>query len=125
MAETVNWMYSIRAQNGPSMGLNGQMTADGYEKISLTLAAAATKDVTIGPGSWADVHSLIVSASNLAGKVTVKPAGGSTVALDGPLVLIGPGPVGLLGTGTATLGFENTHTDEVSVDIFVTRDATP
>jgi hypothetical protein len=125
MAETVNWMYSIRAQNGPSMGLNGQMAADGYEKISLTLAAAATQDVTIGPGTWADVHSLIVSASDLSGTVTATPTGGATVALDGPLVLIGPGPVGLLGAGAATLGFENTGTDEVSVDIFVTRDATP
>jgi hypothetical protein len=118
-------MYSVRAQSGPTMGLSGNMPVDAYEKLSLTLAGAATQDVTIGPATWAEVQSLVVSASDLTGAITVAPAGGAAIALDGPLVLIGPGPVALLGAGAATLVFENTGANDLSVDIFVARDATP
>jgi hypothetical protein len=125
MAESVTWMYSVRAEAGPSMALTGNMPVEAYEKLSVTLAAGATQNVTIGPATWAEVHSLFVSASDLTGAITVAPDGGDAIALDGPLVLIGPGPVALLGAGDATLVFENTSGDEHLVDIFVARDATP
>ena len=125
MAETINWLYSVQADRGPTATLNGTFEADAYEKISVTLEAGATQEVTIGPGTWTDVMSLIVSADDMTGAITVEPDGGTAVSLDAPIVLLGAGAVSLLGTGDATITLENTGAEEVLVDIFVARDATP
>ncbi len=125
MAETVNWMYSVRAVGGPSVGLGGELDTDAYEKLSITVGAGVTQAVSIGPGAWTDVSALVISASVLDGTLTVKPDGGTAVPLDGPILLIGLGPVALLGAGDATLVCTNTGAGDVTVDIFVARDATP
>ena len=126
MAETINWLYSVRADRGPTAALNGTLTADAYEKISITLAPGASQDVTIGPGTWADILSFVVSADDLSGAITVEPDGAAAaVPLDAPFVLLGAGAVSLLGAGNATVTLENTGADEASIDIFVARDATP
>lgn len=125
MAETINWLYSVQAVRGPTATLDGTFEADAYEKMSIALDAGATQDVTIGPGTWAEVRSLVVSADNLSGDVTIEPDGGTAAPLDAPFVLLGAGAVSLLGTGDATITLENTGTEAVLVDIFVARDATP
>jgi hypothetical protein len=126
MAETINWLYSVRADRGPNAALNGTFQADAYERISVTLAAGATQDVTIAPGTWADVLSLVISADDLSGDVTVEPDGAAAaVPLDAPIVLLGAGAVALLGAGNATVTLENTGAEDVLVDFFVARDATP
>lgn len=126
MAETINWLYSVRADRGPTAALNGTFEADAYERISVTLAAGATQDVTVAPGTWAEVLSLVISADNLDGNVTVEPDGAAAaVALDAPIVLLGAGAVALLGAGDATVTLENTGAADVLVDFFVARDATP
>jgi hypothetical protein len=125
MAETINWMYSVQATRGPTATLDGSFDADAYEKMSISLDPSATQDVTIGPGTWAEVRSLVVSADDLSGAVTIQPDGGTAAVLDAPFVLLGAGAVSLLGTGDATITLENTGADAVLVDIFVARDATP
>lgn len=126
MAETINWLYSVRADRGPTASQNGTLTADGYQKISVTVAPAASQDVAIGPGTWAGILSLVVSASDLSGDVTVEPDGAAAaVPLDAPFVLLGAGAVSLLGAGNATLTLQNNGAADALVDIFVARDATP
>lgn len=126
MAESVTWMYSASALRGPSVGASDTLEVDAYQKINLTLPAGGpAQSVTIGPGTWADVNALIVSASDLGGVVDLTPDGGAAFALDGPLVLIGTGPVSLLGGGNATVDLQNNGAADVDVDIFVARDATP
>lgn len=125
MAVTIHWMYSVRADGGPSAALGDAYTADGYERLSVTVAAGAQQDVTLAPGTWADISSLVVSASDMSGALTVEPDGAAVVPLDRPIVLLGAGPVALLGGGNATLTLDNTGAEDVLVDIFVVRDATP
>jgi len=126
MAEKISWTYAVRADRGPTAALNGTLMADGYQKINVTVAAGAAQTVTIGPGTWADILSLVVSAADLTGAVTLTPDGAATaLPLDAPFVLLGAGAVSLLGTGNATLSIANTGAADVAVDIFVARDATP
>lgn len=125
MAETIHWLYSVRAEGGPSAALNGQLQVDGYEKLSVSVAAGVALDVTVGPATWAEIHSLVVSASDMTGALTVEPNGASAVPLDSPIILLGAGAVALLGAGNATLTLNNTGAADVLVDIFVARDATP
>jgi hypothetical protein len=63
MAEKINWTYSVQADQGPTASQNGTLSADGYQKLNIALAAGASQDVTIGPGTWAGILSLVVSAS--------------------------------------------------------------
>ena len=125
MTEAVIWSWSVRAESGPTVGQSGSSDVDAYQKVSVTIPGSTTQDVTVGPGKWDSVSALFVSASDMSGKLTVAPSGGTSAPLDGPLVLIGSGPVSLLGTGVATLTFHNTVADPIDVDLFVTRDATP
>jgi hypothetical protein len=126
MAESVTWMYSARALRGPSVGSSGTLEVDAYQKINVTLpTGGAAQQVTIGPGTWAELTAVVISASDLGGVVDVTPDGGNTFPLDGPLVLIGAGPVSLLGAGDATVELLNNGAADVDVDIFVARDATP
>ncbi len=129
MAEIINWMYSVRALSGPAASLAGQIQADGYQKLSVTVAAGATTKVTIGPDKWPGVLGLIVSASDPNGKPAAKisatPDGGQALQLDAPLILLGAGTVALLGAGNATLSFKNDGAVDALVDLFVVRDATP
>ena len=126
MAETINWLYSVRADRGPTASLNGTLNADAYEKISVNVTAGVTQNVTVGPATWAEVQSLVISATDMSGAVTVQPQGAAAaVPLDAPFVLLGAGAVALLGAGNATLALANTGAADALVDIFVARDATP
>lgn len=125
MPETVIWSYAVRAESGPAVSQSDRLAADAYEKINLILAPAATQAVTIGPDGWPAIRALIVTGSDLSGAITLTPDGGAAMPLNGPLLLLGAGPVGLLGAGTATVAIENTGGAEQTVDIFVARDATP
>ena len=126
MAVTIRWMYSVSAQGGPAAALADDFEADGYERISVTVPQAGNLNVTVGPGTWADVTSLVISASDMSGAITVEPDGvAAPVPLDAPIVLLGAGAVALLGGGNASIAFTNPGAADVLVDIFVVRDATP
>jgi hypothetical protein len=125
MAVTIRWSYTVSADGGPTVTLGDHFDADGYEKLSVSVAAGANQDVTLAPGTWAEISSLIVSADDMSGALTVEPDGAAVVPLDRPIVLLGAGAVALLGVGDATLTLDNIGTADVLVDIFVVRDATP
>ena len=126
MPESVSWTYSIRARGGPSVGGTGVIDIDAYEKVSVVIAAGATQLIVLAPGKWADVHGLVIGASDLTGVLAVTPLGATAaVPLDGPIVLVGAGPVALLGAGDAKISFKNKGIADVVVDIFIARDATP
>jgi hypothetical protein len=125
MAETIRWLYSVRAEGGPSVALDGHVSVDGYEKLSVNVPAATAVGVTLGPGTWTDIQCLVVSAGDMSGTLTVEPDGAAAVPLDAPIVLLGPGAVALLGGGNSWLNLNNTGAADVLVDIFVARDATP
>jgi hypothetical protein len=126
MAETINWSVAFDVVLGPRIAASDTQTVDAYDKISLQLAAAATDiDVDVQPSTSAgDVQMLVIVASSYEAKVTFSADAGATkFTMDGPVVLIGSGPVGLLADPPKTLRFANPDADPVDVEILVGREA--
>jgi hypothetical protein len=101
-------------------------TSDAYDKVSVQLAAGDSDvDVELQPSSTAgDVRLLVITAGSYEAGVTFSAdAGGTTLGLDGPVVLIGAGPVSLLADPPKTLRFANPAADPVDVEILVGRQA--
>ncbi|MGY1829086.1 hypothetical protein ACI8AA_01510 [Geodermatophilus sp. SYSU D01180] len=126
MSETINWSVNFAVVLGPKAAASGSQTTDAYDKMSIQLAAAATDvDVDVQPSAAAgDVQLLIIMASSYKADVSFSADAGTTsFVLDGPLVLIGAGPVSLLADPPQTLRFANPSADPVDVNILVGRQA--
>lgn len=126
MAETINWSTTFDTVLGPRIEASGIQTVGAYDKISIQLAAEATDvDVDVQPSATAsDVQLLVITASSYEAQVTVSADAGTTkITLDGPIVLIGAGAVGLLASPPQTLRFANPDTDAIDIAILVGRQA--
>jgi hypothetical protein len=126
MSETINWSVNLSVALGPRIAASGVQTMDAYDKISVQLAAAATDvDVDVQPSATAgDVRLLVITASSYDADVTFSADAGTTkFILDGPVVLIGAGPVRLLADPPQTLRFANPDANPVDVGILVGRQA--
>jgi len=134
MAESISWLFSIDVAGGPTVAGKGVVALDAYDKLSVEVPAkagnaAGSADVEVHPAAAAGAVSLLaVTAATYAPGVTYKIGTGNaakTFALDGPLLLVGSGAVGLLGSPTPVkVAFENDTADPVIIGILVGRDAT-
>ena len=127
MSESIVYTVSVAVPNGPTLGLHQSLTVDAFDKIAVTVPDQTTSmTVELQPGGTNQVHFLLVTAdqylAGLAYKVNTATASNN---LDGPLVLIGPGAVGLLNTAPAKLVFSNSTGQDVKIEILIGRDATP
>lgn len=128
MPETINWSFSVAAVDGPRVYGSDAVDVDAYDKASVALAAGDTNvDVQVQPSNTAGrVRVLVIGSSAYDADITFSAdAGTTTFGLDGPVVLIGAGAVGLLADAPQTLRFSNTTTGAVTVDILVGRDPAP
>jgi hypothetical protein len=128
VSETINWSFSLQVVQGPRLTGSDSLVVGAYDKASIVLAAgAADVDVELQPATAAGkVHVLAVGATTYDALVTFSAdAGGTTFALDGPVVLIGTGPVALLAAAPQTLRFSNGTTGDITVDVLVGRDPAP
>ncbi|MGB8020415.1 MAG: hypothetical protein WCF04_04240 [Candidatus Nanopelagicales bacterium] len=128
MPETINWSFSVAVANGPRVTGSDSLDVDAYDKASITLAAGdANVDVQIQPSTTAGrVRVLIIGASAYDDAISFSADSGATsFALDGPVVLIGSGAVGLLAGAPQTLRLSNGTQDDVTVDILVGRNPAP
>ncbi len=127
MSESIVYTVSVAIPNGPTLGLHQSLTVDAFDKIAVAVPDATTNmNVELQPGGANQVHFLMVASDQYLSGLTYKiNAATASHNLDGPLVLIGPGAVGLLNTAPARLVFSNTTGQDVKVDILIGRDATP
>jgi hypothetical protein len=126
MTETINWSVTFDAVLGPRIAASGTQTIDAYDKVSIQLDAEAVDvDVDVQPSTTAgEVQLLVITASSYEAEVTFSAdAGTSEFTLDGPVVLIGAGAVGLLAEPPQSLRFANPDTDPVDIDVLVGRQA--
>jgi hypothetical protein len=123
MPETVNWSATFDAVLGPRIAESGVLTVAAYDKISVELAGNAKDDVDLQPsGSAGDVQLLLIIANSYKAGVTFSADAGATkFTLDGPVMLIGAGPVALLADPPKTLQFNNPKADPVDIEIMVGR----
>jgi len=122
VAEQLLWSVMVRAVGGPQVAVSASLQVEAYDKLAVTIADGATTQVDLAP-SGGEVALVLISASSPSPDLTYEVAG-NTVALNGPLALIGSGAVGLLG-GATSLSFTNGTGADADIQILVGRDATP
>lgn len=123
MSESISYSVAARVSAGPVITASGEIEADAYDKLEVTIAANTTSAVKVAPGKWTSVLFLALKPKQ-ADKLLTYKVGGADIAVDGPHVLVGAGAVALLGTGTADLSFTNGAGTDATVDILVGRKAT-
>jgi hypothetical protein len=124
MSEQIDWSVAFTAVLGPKVSESGRHKVGAYDKLSVSLEGNASDiDIEVQPSaSAADVELLVIRASSYDPPVTYSAdEGANEFELDGPLVLIGTGAVGLLAKPPQKLRFGNVDTDPVSVEILVGR----
>jgi hypothetical protein len=124
MAEKLSWKFTASVLGGLTFARGGDLDVEAYVKVAVTIKKGTTQDVEIFPGAGGSAQLVVISAVEPSDKLTYE-LGGNKVALDGPLVLIGSGAVGLLGAKVGTLKFENKAAQDIDIEIIAARDATP
>lgn len=124
MPETLNWSYAAQVVGGPTLAGSGALEIESYLKLTVTVPAGDTLDVEVLPGGGGSLQFLVISPATPSAdlKYTI---GTEEVVLDGPLVLIGSGAVGLLAATVGTLQFANDGAEDAEVSILAGRDVTP
>ena len=120
MSETLQWTVVVQAVNGPQLAVTGSAVVDAYDKFSITVPATGSAVVALGPGGD-DVTCLVAIPAAGAQGITYQ-VGGSDIALDAPLVLLGGG-VALSGS-PASLTFANAANTDAGIQILIGRKAT-
>jgi hypothetical protein len=124
MSERINWSYKVEAVGGPTLAGNGSMSPDSYEKFAITVPTPAGTAVTVDVSAGTGAQFLLLTSSTYE-KVTYKVGGGATRTLNGPIMLVGSGAMALLGGTLNQFTFTNNGTTDVTVGLFIGRDATP
>ncbi len=118
--EKINWSYSMQVASGPVVTAADVIDAEAYDKLSVTIGAGKTEEVDMAPGGA--MLLLVVNPAKPDEKLTYKVAA-ADVPLDGPLVLVGAGAIGLLGKDVSALSFTNGTAADAEIEILVARDA--
>lgn len=126
MSERLSWTFSVQAVGGPRIATSKDLDVDAYDKIGVVVAAGADETVELQPGPAGRVQFLLVASTVYDDALTYKvndPAG-TAIKLDGQLLLLGDGAVGLLGAPPGKLIFHNGAADDATIQILIGRKAT-
>lgn len=129
MTIPINWAFNVAVDGGPQISLANapKIVVDAYDLVTATLAAASAGTVVnLQPsGTAGDVVLLALSSDGYDDTVTYDPdGGGNPQKLNGPVLLVGAGPVGLLGaTPPKSMTFDNALATPVTVKILIGRKA--
>ena len=128
MAENINWSFSVSVQNGPTVAGSNKLEATAYDKLRVTIDAGNLDkkiDILL-PGATGPVLLLVIRASAYSPELSFSTTGteARSVVLDGPVFLVGAGPVKLLTGDLKAVQFANGTSGTVTIDILVGRDAT-
>lgn len=126
MPETINWTLSVQVAGGPTISAIRSLSVDAYDVVNVVIPAGATEvEVAVQPGSADQVQFLLINSNQYGADLTYTlTSGGSEIALDAQLLLVGEGAVGLLGSAPETLFFSNGLPNDASIQILVGRRAT-
>jgi hypothetical protein len=124
MSERINWSYKVQAVGGPTLAGSGSASTDSYEKFTITVPTPAGTAVVVDVSAGASAQFLLLTSSTYE-NVTYKVGGGAARTLNGPILLVGSGAVALIGGTLNQFTFTNNGTTNVTIGLFIGRDATP
>jgi hypothetical protein len=129
VAISINWAFNVAVDGGPQISLANapKIVVDAYDLVTATLPAGSTGTaLNLQPSATAgDVVLLALSSDAYDATVTFDPdGGGNPQQLSGPVLLVGAGPVGLLGaTPPKSMTFDNPLATPVTVKVLIGRTA--
>jgi hypothetical protein len=123
MSEKITYSYKALVTSGPSVVVSGTLLVDAYDKLDALVPAGGSVTIDVQPGTGGQF--LAISASAYADLSYEVDGSGTSIDLDGPLLLIGEGAMGLLGATQNQFEFSNAGATDITVSILVGRDATP
>lgn len=119
----VTWQFQAAIAGGPSVLLTQPgLTITAYDFATVDVVhGGGTGDVTI-PASG-NVVFLVISSSVYDSKINYTVDGGTKQTLDGPLMLVGGGTVGLLNSAASPqkLAFTNGSSKDATVQVVAGR----
>ncbi len=126
MSERISWTFSVQVVGGPRIATSSDLDVDAYDKIAVGVTAGGDEAVELQPGPVGRVQLLLVASDVYDDALTYKvnDAGATAVKLDGQLLLLGDGAVGLLGAAPSKLLFHNGTTKDATIQILIGRKAT-
>lgn len=124
MSERINWSYKVQAVGGPTLAGSGNISPDAYEKFTIMVPAPAGTAVGVDVMAGTGAQFLLLTSSSYE-NVTYKVGGGATRTLNGPIMLVGSGAMALLGDPLNKFTFTNNNPIDITIELFVGRDATP
>lgn len=114
---------NVQIPSGPSVSVAWTLTADAYDRATVTVKQGQAGKVQLQPGAAPNVLLMVLTSTDYSGKVTYK-FNGAAMTIKGPQIVVGPGLVNSLPAPPQTITFDNTAgTADVTLDVLVLRTA--
>lgn len=128
---TLSYTLTVQIANGPRLASAGSLNVTAYDKIEVTVPGAAggadgTVTVAVQPSNSDRIELLMITASRYSSdslRYHEDAPGATDITLNGPVVLVGPGAVGLVSAAPTSLVFDNPAATPTAVEILVGRTA--
>jgi len=126
----LTWTLNVQLDGGTALSLAApKESIEGVDSVAVTLESGDSDVVVeVQPGAAEAIRLLVIKASTYSEDLTYVASDGSAdadaVTLDGPH-LYSAGSVPLFGLAPRQLKFSNASPDDVTIRVFVARDATP
>ncbi len=125
MTDVLTWGMNMAVAGGPSLVASDHSDVEGYDKIEAEIPKSSVPTtLNVQPSLLTELKALIILADVYEDLTYTVDEGVTPNILDGPLMLIGPGNIALLGATVNDLIFTNANaTIARNVTILVARDA--
>lgn len=125
MTDRLTYSMSVAAEGGPTISADDHIDVAAYDKIEAEIPkSSVVTTVDVQPSLLTELKALIIIADVYEDLTFTVDDVVKEFTLDGPLLLIGAGNIGMLGATVNALKFTNANaTTARNVTILVARDA--
>lgn len=122
MPISANATLGVQVSGGPNIGVSWQISADGLDRVTVTVPKARNKSVDLQPAAADKLLLLILSSSAYGTALTYKldPAG-TSFKMTQPQILSGGDLAVKAGAAAGPISIANGTAADVTVDVFVLR----
>jgi hypothetical protein len=125
MTDVVNYSMGLAVADGPNIVASDHFDAEAFEKIEAEIPKnSVATTLNVQPSLLTELKALIIIADSYEDLTFTVDEVVTVRTLDGPLMLVGAGNIGMLGATVNNLIFTNANaTTAKNVTILVVRDA--
>jgi hypothetical protein len=125
MTDRLNYSMGLSLEGGPTISADDHMDVEAFEKIEVAIPKSSVPTtVNVQPSLLTELKALIIISDVYTDLTFTVDAYQPVYTLDGPLMLVGKGNIGMLGATVNDLIFTNANGSTArNVTILVARDA--